>query len=148
MRLPKLRRDKRFVLEAKTAYGLLSTIVAIVKDDARTMRMPMWGGNPGNAGDYPPKDKPSCGTVGCIGGWVSHLTRCTRDADSAALALGFNIGMVEKDEEAIRDLFFGRLCDDENDGTPSHARKVIILIEKFQRKYRRRLLATPVTVQR
>lgn len=150
MRLPILGRDGRYKLEARTAYGLLSTIVAIVKSDARTMRMADWNGIPGGATTYPEDVRPVCGTVGCIGGWTDHLAGNDHSTTSTARVLGFDYRRDEDDDDskAIDDLFFGPLCNDSTQGTPSHARKVIWLIKRFQRKHRRRLLATPVKVAR
>ena len=129
----------RAYTRAKTAYGLLSEIIALTQEDARRMRMGWWGSGPGRAGEYL-RNPPTCGTTACIGGWVDHLTGNKGTATGLRVDTGTLLGFDSSDK-AIKALFYGPLCNDEAQGTPAHARKVIALIRRFQRTHRRRLLA-------
>lgn len=75
---------------------------------------------------------PLCGYVGCIGDWTEVLRR-----GQARKILGLND--VQADT-----LFYGPLVEDSGQGTYRHARRVVALIQRFQRKYRGQLLATRV----
>lgn len=119
--------------KAKTAYSLLSDIVKLTVDEPRRMRMQSWGGDIGNAEFLAPSKRPACNTVGCIGGWTTVL----RPGPTAEKVLGLT-------GEQADELFFGPLCADPNQGSPNHARKVVALIRKFQKKYRAQLLKTKV----
>jgi len=129
------------VSKAKTAYGILSEVVKLVLEEPKRMRMAMWGGNDGNVDclNLPINERPSCGTVGCIGGWIEHQARQQGVEMDAADLL-----KMDPDGEPISALFYGRLCSDPRQGTPAHARKVVRLIRSFQRKHRTHLLKTRI----
>lgn len=116
--------------KARTAYGLLSSIIALVRDEPRRMRMMSWG----TPMDYlHAGQRPACGTVGCIGGWTEIL----RPGAPAGVTLG-----LDRDQE--HDLFFGDLCGDAQQGTKRHAKRVIRMIEHFQQQYAAQLKAKRV----
>lgn len=118
--------------KAKNAFDLLSEIAALTKDEPRRMRMESWGGIIGNAKGM---DKaPSCGTVGCIGGWVDVL----KGSDEHAIDV-LGIDTLQADE-----LFYGEEVNDARQGTVRHARRVIALIRRFQKKYAKQLKAKRV----
>jgi hypothetical protein len=139
--------------KAKTAYGLLSNIIRIIEKDARHMRMGQWIMDPDNLLEA---ERPECGTVGCIGGWIDTITE-RRNYRNAQKTLGFlrmspltesgdySPEYLEEDR-AIEGLMFGELCSASGQGTKKHARAVIKVIRKFQKTHKARLLKTKVTI--
>lgn len=117
--------------KAKTAYGLLSEIAALVRDEPRRMRMQNWQ-TP--VVDLETHQVPACGTVCCIGGWVDTLKP---SMVQAADILGI-------DSAQEQELFFGPLCRDATQGTPLHATRVVAMIRKFQKKHAAQLKAKRV----
>lgn len=130
--------------KAKNAYELLNSIIRLVRNDPKRMRMQDWG-RKGNAGWVPHDQQPACGTVGCIGGWIGMLTK-QDSLVKVVKILGFDIIDDFNDNRYIDELFFGKLVGDHNQGTPAHAEKVIKSIKLFQKTHAARLKAHAITV--
>lgn len=124
---------------AKTAYGLLSEIVAIVKDEPKRldMIMPL---NLHATESYPLA--PSCGTVGCVAGWAVMLRGDPRSESTSITSQGVRILGVQ---EALGELFYKFPKTPRDDAKPKtiarHAAEEITIIRAFQKKYRTQLLA-------
>lgn len=129
---------------AKTAYGLLSEIRTLILaeplryDQRETLCII-------------PKDRldsgtnaPACGTIGCVAGWVGALkaSRPTRFVTNgnvleyAGRKLGLDSGQGSE--------LFGAYQSGFADRGPEHAKAGAAHIAKFQKKYRRQLLAKKV----
>lgn len=125
--------------KAKTAYGLLSEVRAIIRaepkrydqHDLLTIRA-----------EHERNDStPACGTVACVAGWVTVLkSRRPLDVDQwdyaeRKLGLTPNQGL---------ELFRMSAAGFDDRQTPKHAQKGAAHIREFQQKYRARLLAKKV----
>lgn len=123
---------------AKTAYGLLSEIVALIRDEPRRldMSMPL---------DTNAKDAyelaPSCGTVGCVAGWAVML-RGNPNAKIPITTQGADILGIPN---AVADLFYVFPKSSRDDNKPEtltrHAAEEIKIIRAFQKTNRKQLLA-------
>jgi hypothetical protein len=123
---------------AKTAYGLLSEIAKLALEEPKRMSMGFWiDRRVDDDGDEwqwrPSRGWPTCGTVGCIGGWTETLR-----AGYASDTLGID---GDQAEELFQD---PDLCAAPNQQTTTHAKAVARHIAKFQKKYRAQLLAKKV----
>lgn len=124
--------------KAKTAYGLLSEVVAIITAEPMRLDMNDWLSHRGkhdDAWNSPPKGYPVCGTVGCIGGWVDTLKG--RECGAATEILGLS------DTQEHR-LFMPSGLMNMQPQTLAHARATVKHIRMFQKKYRKQLLAKKV----
>lgn len=122
--------------KAKTAHGVLSEICALVLAEPRRLSMRTWCISrdmlaPGeDARDYVARGFPSCGTVGCIGGWTETL----RPDAAARITLGI-------DRDLGEELFYPRELLAQREQTVAHARATVAHIRRFQRKYAAQLKA-------
>lgn len=123
--------------KAKNAFDLLSEIAALALEEPKRMRMGIWGGRASRE-DYAnlrANQMPSCGTVGCIGGWTMTLKPRGRFA-TEILGLDF---------DQANDLMFANgLVDADGQGTAKHARMVAAHIRRFQTEHAKQLKAKRV----
>lgn len=128
--------------KARTAYGLLNDVIKLVVAEPKRMHMGEWlatsVGVETGFDDPPPLGFPSCGTVGCIGGWTEVLA-VDYDGYSAGDTLGLS---AEQEKELFMD---NDLMSADNPQTLGHATAVVAHIRKFQKKYRAQLLAKKVS---
>lgn len=123
---------------ARTAYGLLSEIVALVKAEPRRMRMAAFRTDP----DWMSEDRrPACGTIGCVAGWVTFLKKPGADGDLSGRIAPDILGIDGKQQE---ELFYGPLTADKNQCSRGHGQRVITMIRAFQKKYAAQLKAKRV----
>lgn len=126
--------------KAKTAYGLLSEVIAVVLAEPKRLRMSI----PLSRGaesfyQISPGEMPACGTVGCVAGWAVVLRDATIEGNVTRTARG----LLGLDERQADELFF-EWDEEHSDGTEAQARSEARLIRKFQKKYRAQLLAKKV----
>lgn len=124
--------------KAKTAYGLLSEIVALIRDEPRRLDMSMpLDTDAKNAYEL----APSCGTVGCVAGWAVML-RGNPNAKIPITTQGADILGIPN---AVVDLFYVFPKTSRNDHQPEtltrHTAEEIKIIRAFQKKHRAQLLA-------
>lgn len=62
-----MAKDKMPVSRAKTAYGLLSEIKALILEEPKRYNQSTW------RLVSSPEHMPACGTVCCVGGWIDTL---------------------------------------------------------------------------
>lgn len=126
--------------KARTAYGLLSDVCAVVTEEPKRLAMGLWLARADEDSSGPPLlGFPACGTVGCIGGWVEVLS--PKNPACAETILGLDLNQSDT-------LFYDNdLCSAPGQQTASHARKVVSHIRKFQKKYRAQLLAKKIAVR-
>ena len=123
--LPRLRRRV-------TAYTFLAKVLPkVILAEPRRMRMGIWQLQAWKDMD----NRPACGTVGCIGGWTEIMT-----GRRAARVLGLR----DQWSKASRELFFGPLTNDLDQGMPLHARRVVAHLKRFATKYRATLRQTVI----
>lgn len=127
--------------KAKTAYGLLSEICALIHDEPKRLDMSMPLAC--NANEFYPL-APACGTVGCVAGWVVML-RGNPNAKMAITTQGADILGIPN---AVSDLFYVFPKTSRNDHQVEtltlHAAEEIKIVKAFQKKYRAQLLAKKV----
>lgn len=132
--------------KAKTAYGLLSEICDLIiaepKRYNQTRFLAVQGGD-----ERPPMGFPSCGTVGCVAGWVVALKdrRAIKYTDVEGVASSV-LGLVDTQKYQ---LFSGNALNNNNGHGPDpqtkqHARAGVKHIRRFQAKYRAQLLKKKV----
>ena len=120
--------------KATNAYDLLTDIGKLALAEPRRMRMGQWVVNESDLWIFPDEAIPKCGTIGCIGGWTTVL----RPGLVAEETLGIT-GTME------HHLFYDRaLCNDRDQGTLAHAKRVVAHIKKFQKRHATRLKAKAV----
>jgi hypothetical protein len=132
------------ISRAKTAYGLLSEVCALITEEPLRYNQGDWIALAGDdsAINLPAEKYPSCGTVGCVAGWVATLkhpeaTRRWWSVEPIAMrALGL-------DSEKAFELFNSEAVKGRGQ-TAAHARSGVKHIRKFQKKYRHQLLAKKV----
>ena len=122
--------------KAKTAYDLLSEVRALILEEPLRYNQSVWLLKQGRDDGI---TYPSCGTIGCVAGWVATLTH-PKDAavnknidDLASDVLGLHGG---QDDE-----LFGYEKVKGRSQTVEHARHGAKHIAKFQKKYCTQLLA-------
>lgn len=128
--------------KAKTAYGLLSEVCAVVLAEPKRLRMsvPLRL----NAHEFL-DDAPICGTVGCVAGWTVMLKLAPREVigstcDAAATILGLTDTQASK-------LFYefpSDHGDTSREGSRGHAKAEVKLIRKFQKTHAKQLKAKAV----
>lgn len=135
--------------KAKTAYGLLSEIRKLILEEPKRYNQTDWltRGADRIEALYGKDAAPSCGTVGCVAGWVTALKGDPDDSTAwphvvADRVLGlseFGINQLE--------LFRGSAAGDRGH-TPgarkAHARRGAAHIARFQKKYAKQLKAKRV----
>lgn len=132
----KLPRSK-----AKTAYGLLSEIRALIL--AEPKRYDQKNTLVVRDKDIPSGDYfPSCGTVGCVAGWVTKLK--SRRPMHEQNVLRFAARVLGIDYEKQGDELFNGYAADGESQTVEHAESGAAHIARFQKKYRAQLLAKSV----
>lgn len=130
--------------KAKTAYALLSEIRRLILAEPRRYNQNWWltrGRPTKRAKDDAPRGIPSCGTVGCVAGWVYALKHRGDHVDEecfAAKVLG-----LESDRGMAHALFAGGILTAPAQ-TLAHAKEGAAHIARFQKTYERRLKATKV----
>lgn len=124
--------------KAKTAYGLLSEVAALVRAEPKRLAMAIWTTDGDE--DLPPTGVfPACGTVGCIGGWTETLMRERGIEYPDAPTI---LGLVGEQSALL--FCPSRLMNAANQQTPEHAAETVAHIHKFQKRYRAQLLAKKV----
>ncbi len=128
---------------AKTAYGLLSEVCRVIAEEPRRycQRIFIKRGEPEAVVEDVAFDLgfPSCGTVGCVAGWVATLRNPERQFSYfgtsvlAQKALGLTNAQTYE-------LFDGYAVDGPMQ-TAIHAQNGIAHIKRFQAKYKTRLKA-------
>jgi hypothetical protein len=124
--------------KAKTAYGLLSEVRALILAEPKRLRMSqvlrsdateLWG-----------EEAPACGTVGCVAGWVWMLKVGKGPKQFVCSTAGDILGLTDPQRDA---LFFD--WDMHHlEGTPAHAKSEAEWIERFQRQHAAQLKAKRV----
>ena len=131
---------------ATTAYAVLDQIKQLVTDDPLRLAMNHWlVHTKGMILEQVTESErmiPSCGTVGCVGGWADAL-------------IGGSLGhkAMHLSYEQRKALFYptiddGRCFDytEENAQTSEHAAKVVQNITEFQHTYEHSLKATHIDI--
>lgn len=133
--------------KAKTAYGLLSEVRALILAEPLRYDQGTWIERKDNPrrnfdGDIceAPKSYPACGTVGCVAGWVATLTRKETWAYDetegiAQIKLGLN------DEQAIMLFDCDAVRHTIEPQTIQHAKAGARHIQRFQKKHAAQLKA-------
>jgi hypothetical protein len=131
---PKLRRQSAHLF-------LTKTLPTFILEEPRRIRMGIWLESimdPVRFSRIEKQETPSCGTVGCIGGWTEALTGARRGKATQVLGL--------KHPQQSDELFMPvRLVDAETQGTPAHARAVVRHLHRFATKYKMQLRRTMIT---
>lgn len=125
--------------KAKTAYGLLSVIRALILKEPKRYDQGDWLAlATSHDDDYVPKEGfPECGTVGCVAGWVKTLVapRSSAMVSSAARrVLGLSWDQADR-------LFYRSAPSRLKPQTLGHAKWGAAHIAKFQQKYAKQLKA-------
>lgn len=135
--------------KAKTAYGLLSEIRKIILDEPKrySQYTLIQFGEPGEEddleGDYC-YDFPSCGTIGCVAGWVYALKNPrARIRFAIDEPLEFVVNKLKLTEDQSNELFSGTVVSGFPQ-TQDHAINGAEHIAKFQKKYAAQLKRTRV----
>lgn len=131
--------------KAKTAYGLLSEIRALILAEPLRYSQRWWLMRDGKAGNFekPQMGYPNCGTVGCVAGWVVSVTR-KRVNDS------FEVEEAAQRILGLENWIAGELFTEDavpstiQPQTQAHAEAGARHIARFQKKYRAQLLAKKV----
>jgi len=130
------------VSHAKTAYGLLGEIARLIVEEPKRYNQHGWLQREQDRSQMQPVEYPSCGTVGCVAGWVVALKakrrpNYFRTGDKAADILGLDVDQ--------HDELFGSSAAGETDRqTPEHAEAGASHIRRFMQANRAQLLAKKV----
>lgn len=143
---PASSRTKRTAVprsKAKTAYGLLSKIAALIVDEPKRYHQGRFL-DVKNADDNP-RDYPSCGTVGCVAGWVVTLKGKQGNRTLYPLVGSTARKILGISDAQSYELFHADALDTaDHQGPPpqtaAHARKGAAHIRKFQKAHRAQLL--------
>lgn len=128
--------------KAKTAYDLLSEVIALIRAEPKRYNQNRFIGRQGEAPTgAAPIGYPACGTVGCVAGWVATLKSPG----------GFSYGATESiarrvlglDYVVAEQLFAGGIVPGEPQ-TVAHARHGAAHIRRFQKQYEKQLKAKRV----
>lgn len=119
--------------KAKTAYGLLSEISALILAEPKRYNQDTW-----RYSQSPSDGGPACGTVGCIAGWVATLKpkKYMGVWSNADEVLGLN-------DQQSGELFIAADVKG-NFQTARHARSGAAHIRRFQKQYASQLRRTRV----
>lgn len=133
------------VSKAKTAYGLLSEVCALIKEEPLRYDQCRWIQRVGGTGyerlDLDVTKAPSCGTVGCVAGWVGTLKRADSFSYWGTELLAMDI--LGLDGVQAYELFNEDAAGVESQSA-AHAKRGIAHIRKFQKKYAKQLKAKRV----
>lgn len=130
---------------AKTAYGLLSEIAALIVEEPKRYNqhdtLDIRGRKQGLSLGY--AEYPNCGTVGCVAGWVAALIspRPSRVQDVLGYA-GRVLGLSVRQQDC---LVSANAAGPERQ-TVAHAQRGVEHIRRFQKRYRAQLLAKKLDV--
>lgn len=133
--------------KAKTAYGLLSEIRALIlAEPLRYDQRDILTIVPASQRD---KDTPACGTIGCVAGWVCALKNARAKVLAETPCGGVNPVLIYAAKKLglndwQRSELFGPFRAGMSDRGPSHARAGAEHIRKFQSANRHQLLAKKV----
>lgn len=135
--------------KARTAYGLLSEVCKIIRDEPKrynqlAVLVKQDNYSSVNLSYFTKLGFPSCGTVGCVAGWVHELKGNKNDwvLSSAGRILGLINNQVNEffNENALHEL--------NKEGfepqTKEYAELGVQHIQAFQEKYKKQLLAKKV----
>jgi hypothetical protein len=127
---------------AKTAYGLLSEICKLIVEEPLRYYQGDWIRREGDnlSCFLPAKKYPSCGTVGCVAGWVATLKR-RHFSDIQTESIAQKVLGLSGDQTI--ELFSGSAVSGVGQ-TQAHARAGVRHIRRFQKKYLSQLLAKKV----
>lgn len=127
------------VSRAKTAYGLLSEVRRLILEEPLRYNQEDWLSRIEEHANL--FKFPSCGTIGCVAGWVATLKR-GRDFDwMGSLKIASEILGVS--EEQAFELFNGGAARGQKQ-TRQHAESGAAHIARFQKKYHAQLIAKHV----
>ena len=128
--------------KAKTAYGLLSEVRRAILDEPKRYNQEFFISrkSEGNDGD---DAFPTCGTIGCVAGWIATLT--SRKLMSEAEVEHRAVRLLG-DDVPHETLFRGDAIQESvgRPGTPRYARAGADHILKFQKKWEKELRAQRV----
>jgi hypothetical protein len=124
------------VSKATNAYELLDEIKALALEEPKRMNMGLWRVEDGDEWTIAAFeiDLPSCGTVGCIGGWAEVLAG---SSDALGLTWCQSEELFSGDALIAESIRIGQ--------TVEHAQHVADHITAFQQKYEAQLKAKAVT---
>lgn len=133
---------------AENAYQLLDEVIAAIRDEPARLNMGQWRFTPkqvGALGDA----APSCGTVGCMAGWITFLVDRkvgTQHAISHRVCTLLGVEGFSQRADVYDNLFSAGGGDlyDTKPGTKAHADAVVARIRKYQRDNNAHLIETPV----
>jgi hypothetical protein len=131
---------------AKTAYGLLSEVCRVILADPRRYNQTDWLTLlDGRARSYwtMPEQRPDCGTIGCVAGWVCAM-KCQTENPllSSSFTYDFARRMLGLSVEQASELFDSDGAGDTRPQTPEHAKAGVKHILRFQRKHAAQLRRT------
>jgi hypothetical protein len=137
--------------KAKTAYGLLSEIRALILKEPKRYDQRDYLKTGDEAIGYYGNNAPTCGTVGCVAGWVGALKggfkKFSLDDGSYIddFATDVLFGQHANASELSDQLFDGEAAGPRNNENPvAHAQRGAKHIAKFQKKYAKQLKAKRV----
>lgn len=127
--------------KAKTAYGLLSEVRRLILAEPLRYDQGWWLSKRGKRNSYEPeKGFPSCGTVGCVAGWVVTLKRKKAREGQIQQAARQVLGL---DYETASE-FFDASAARGGPQTEAHAQQGAAHIARFQQEHAAQLKATRV----
>lgn len=157
---------------ATNAYQLLGDVCAAVEEEPKRLWMSNWllrgkdeieSAISGSFNDRPvPTEAPSCGTMGCVAGWVVALhsphSRLDPEEKAEDIVLGKrdfyadpDFGTEEYDRYTdLRNLFLDDFPEDRGikPGTKAYVRHVVKRIKAFMRKHKVALVARKFPTKR
>lgn len=126
--------------KAKNAFDLLSEVQRLILAEPKRYNQAVWlsHGSPKTDPAYP-----SCGTIGCVAGWVATLKGAQSTAAKHTVERATEVLGLSKDQ--VWDLFDGGALDaTARPGTLTYARAGVRHIRRFQKAHREQLLAKKV----
>ena len=140
------------VSKAKTAYGLLSEIRALILEEPKRYDQTVWKRDPAmlHRGD-----QPTCGTICCVAGWVDQLKSDEPVPSDNPYKYGSRGGFADYEiawraREVLglsmeqRDELFGAERVGPKRSHNAHAKRGAAHIARFQKKYAKQLKAKRV----
>lgn len=128
--------------KAKTAYGLLSEIRKIILEEPK--RYDQWGWLRRGKSLRGDPFEPACGTVGCVGGWITVLKDAKSDDAIQILGVGIEAAWELFDADAAGKRMCGDGFEYSEASICAHAKRGARHIERFQKKYAKQLKAKRV----